>query len=279
MAAPFFFFADVAFDRPEHFTQGGRGKKYSDFPKKRRDRRRGFLQKFGLDERAHGLLKQVFWRGKMSAPVGIQDEIKLSGRSVPSGRAFNARAAVVSRKGGFFGRSFSKLGRSTLQGHPTIMTMKQISSVWMVASIFFAMVASAAERQALHGHVPEAVARLHLQPIGRLPATNRLHLAIGLPLRNREPLANLLEQLYDPASTNYHHYLTPPEFAESFGPAQEDYQAVIAFATTNGLTVTGTYANRTLLDVNGSVADIEKVFHITGQWNVHAAFSSPRMSA
>jgi len=30
--------------------------------------------------------------------------------------------------------------------------------------------------------VPEAVARFNLQPLGRLPTTNRLHLAIGLPL-------------------------------------------------------------------------------------------------
>jgi len=44
----------------------------------------------------------------------------------------------------------------------------------------------AAERQVLHGHVPAAVARFNLQPTGQLPATNRLALAIGLPLRNPE---------------------------------------------------------------------------------------------
>ncbi|MGD0746075.1 MAG: protease pro-enzyme activation domain-containing protein, partial [Verrucomicrobiota bacterium] len=115
----------------------------------------------------------------------------------------------------------------------------------------------------LRGHVPPAVARLNLQPTGRLPATNRLHLAIGLPLRNREALTNLIQQLYDPASPNYHQYLTPEQFTAQFGPTEQDYQKVIAFAKRNGLTVTGTSANRVLLDVSGSVADIEKVFQVT----------------
>ena len=34
----------------------------------------------------------------------------------------------------------------------------------------------------LHGHVPEVTR--HLTAIGRLPATNELHLAIGVPLRD-----------------------------------------------------------------------------------------------
>ena len=32
------------------------------------------------------------------------------------------------------------------------------------------------------------------------------------------------------ASPNFHHYLTPEQFTEKFGPSQEDYQAVIDFA-------------------------------------------------
>src|ERR1017187_6817726 len=73
---------------------------------------------------------------------------------------------------------------------------------------------SALAQRVLHGHVPEAIARFHLQPTGRLAGTNRLDLAIELPLRNPEALANLLHQLYDPGSTNYHRYLTPAQFAD-----------------------------------------------------------------
>ena len=122
---------------------------------------------------------------------------------------------------------------------------------------------SATAQQILYGHVPETVARLHLRPIGRLPATNRLHLAIGLPFRNKEALTNLLQQLFDPRSANYRHYLTPQQFTDAFEPTEQDYQAVINFAKTNGLEVVGTYDNRILLDVSGKVSDIERVFHVT----------------
>jgi kumamolisin len=63
-----------------------------------------------------------------------------------------------------------------------------------------------------------------------METTKRLDLAIGLPLRNREALTHLLEQLYNPASPKYRQYLTPQQFAEKFGPSEEDYQVVIAFA-------------------------------------------------
>jgi hypothetical protein len=122
---------------------------------------------------------------------------------------------------------------------------------------------SGTAQQVLHGHVPEAVTRLHLHPVGRLPSTNHLRLAIGLPLRNTEALTSLLQQLYDPASTNYHHYLTPQQFTERFGPTKQDYQAVIAFAKANALQVVGTHSNRLLLDVSGIVSDVETAFHVT----------------
>jgi subtilase family serine protease len=132
-----------------------------------------------------------------------------------------------------------------------------------VAILLFATSVQAAGRQALRGHVPRAIADLNLQPVGLLPGTNRLHLAIGLPLRNQEALGALLQQLYDPASPNYRHYLTPAQFAERFGPTPADYQVLIDFAKANGLRITRTHPNRVVLDVEGSVADIERVLHVT----------------
>src|SRR5208282_3058253 len=55
----------------------------------------------------------------------------------------------------------------------------------------------------------------------------------------------------------------PEQFADQFGPTEQDYQALIAFTKANGLTVTATHPNRIVLDVRGSVTDIEKAFHVT----------------
>jgi hypothetical protein len=103
----------------------------------------------------------------------------------------------------------------------------------------------------------------------RLQGGAHLDLAIGLPLRNREALTNLLQQIADPSSPNFRHYLSADEFAASFGPSPEDYQAVINFAMAHGLTIKRTHANRTLLDVTGSVADIEKALHVHMQVYQH----------
>ena len=127
----------------------------------------------------------------------------------------------------------------------------------------FTMSAQSTPVQHLHGSVPEAVARFHLQPAGPLSSTKRLTLAIGLPLRNETELDDLLRQIYDPASPKFRQYLTPEQFTERFGPTDQDYQAVIDFAEANGLTVTGTHPNRAVVEVSGTVAAIERTFHLT----------------
>ena len=128
-------------------------------------------------------------------------------------------------------------------------------------SIFLATPGNAVELQTVRGHIPSVVAKLF--PTGRLPASQRVELAIGMPLRNKEALTNLLQALYDPASPSFHQYLTGQEFTDKFGPTEQDYEALIAFARANNLTVTAKHPNRVLLDVSGSVADIEKALHLT----------------
>ncbi|HEV2391593.1 MAG TPA: S53 family peptidase [Verrucomicrobiae bacterium] len=143
------------------------------------------------------------------------------------------------------------------------MDSKSLGLVVCVLELFScSRAAPAAETATLRGHVPEVIKRLNLQPVGRLPAAQRLNLAIGLPLRNQSALTNLLQQLYDPSSANFHRYLTPEQFTQQFGPTEADYQAVLHFAQTNGFVVTSTFTHRQLVDVSAAVSDIEKTFHI-----------------
>ncbi|MDB6067805.1 MAG: putative Tripeptidyl-peptidase [Pedosphaera sp.] len=148
---------------------------------------------------------------------------------------------------------FQKSTRQLLTGNFVVATF---------AALFLLSATSAwaAGLKVLDGHVPAVVARL--QPVDRLPGSTHLELAIGLHVRNGEMLTNLLQQIYDPASVNYRHYLTSAQFAANFGPTEEDYQAVIGFAKANGLTVGATHSNRILLEIGGTVADIEKAFHV-----------------
>ncbi|MGA2864224.1 MAG: protease pro-enzyme activation domain-containing protein [Verrucomicrobiota bacterium] len=129
--------------------------------------------------------------------------------------------------------------------------------------------ARAAPRQLLAGHRPAAAAQA--QPVGRLPGELRLNLAVGLPLRNRQELADLLDQLYDPASPSYRQWLTVEQFTERFGPTEQDYRAVLAFLGAQGLEITATFPNRMLIDVAGTVAQIERAFHVALRLYPHPA--------
>jgi hypothetical protein len=122
-------------------------------------------------------------------------------------------------------------------------------------------------RKNLPGHVPAVVRQL--APKGRVSATNQLSLALGLPLRNRPVLDDLLRQIYDPQSTNFHKFLTTSDFTARFGPTEGDYQAAIKFAESNGLRVSANHPNRVVLDVEGNPAQVEQAFHVTLRTYAH----------
>ena len=138
----------------------------------------------------------------------------------------------------------------------------------------------AGERVVLPGLVPPIV--MTLSPVGQLPATNRLELAIGLALRNQSALAVKLRDIYDASSTNFHRYLTPQEFTANYGPTEADYQKVLEFARSNGLLVVRTYDNRQLVDVSATVATIDHAFQITlfnyQHPTEHRLFYAPKMA-
>jgi hypothetical protein len=141
-----------------------------------------------------------------------------------------------------------------------------IALVFALAMIFLSPEVVAQQTPGLHylrGHVPRAITRFHLRSLNNLPETNQLAIDISLPPRNEQALGDLLKQIYDPKSPNYHHYLTPEEFTAQFGPSQQDYDTVVQFVRSNGLTVARTDSNRTLIDITGNVGSIEKAFHTT----------------
>lgn len=131
-------------------------------------------------------------------------------------------------------------------------------TLWLAAAALSP--ALAANRKVLPGHVPSAVARM--QPTGRVPSNQVIRLALGLPLREPQALDALLTELYRPGSPNYRRYLTPQEFTERFGPSEADYQVLMQFARTNGMTIAATHSNRLLLDVTAPAAAIEKAFQL-----------------
>ena len=108
----------------------------------------------------------------------------------------------------------------------------------IAAIVSVATVKSQAQSMLTH-HMREVTRSGEVRPVGHLPSEQIMHLDLVLPLRDQAGLDRFLSEVYDPTSSSYRHYLTPTEFTARFGPTQQDYDAVVRFAQSHGLSVTG----------------------------------------
>lgn len=142
-------------------------------------------------------------------------------------------------------------------------SLKSTALVCVVAYLLFALPCLAqSSYQTLHNHVPRAISNGQAKRVEPMSATQRLKLSIVLPLRNQADLTSFLTRLNDPSSPDYHHYLSVDQFTDQYGPASADYQAVVAYAQANGLTITDLSKNRLIVPMQGTVHQIEKAFNV-----------------
>jgi subtilase family serine protease len=136
--------------------------------------------------------------------------------------------------------------------------------VLLCATVLLFVVEGQAHAQSLMTrHVREANLKGQAQFVSRLPETQSMRIDIVLPLRDQAGLDSFLRDLYDPSSPSYRHFLTVQEFTAKFGPTQQDYDAVIRYAKTNGLSVVGGSRDGMDVQAEGSVGNIERAFHVS----------------
>jgi subtilase family serine protease len=149
---------------------------------------------------------------------------------------------------------------------------RRIGRFWFVAAALLSAASIAAQAQTLMTHhVREAVRNGQAQAVGRLPASQTLQLDIVLPIRDQAGLEAFLSEVNDPASFSYRRFLTPAEFTARFGPTQQDYDAVLNFAKSNGLSVVGGSRDGMEVQVKGPVSAIEAAFHVSMHTYQHPA--------
>ncbi|MGC2822153.1 MAG: S53 family peptidase [Candidatus Sulfotelmatobacter sp.] len=139
----------------------------------------------------------------------------------------------------------------------------QIALVCAILFSLFTIPGQAQSQPLLTRHVRDSVINGQAQFVGKLSATQTLGFDIVLPLRDRAGLQSFVQEVQDPASPFYHQFLTPQEVIARFGPSQEDWDTLVAFAKASGFEIiSGTREERDLR-LTGTVANIEKAFHVT----------------
>jgi subtilase family serine protease len=67
--------------------------------------------------------------------------------------------------------------------------------------------------------------------------------------------------LQNPASPNFHKWLSAAEFGQKFGVAQADIQAITDWLKSHGFTVNSVYPSKILVDFSGNAGQVRMAFH------------------
>jgi uncharacterized protein (TIGR03437 family) len=119
----------------------------------------------------------------------------------------------------------------------------------------------ASQRTILRGQLP-AKARAQYDQ-GRVAASFPMP-AMAIHLKpsaaQTAALQQLLAEQQDPTSPNYHKWLTPEQYAESFGASQADVDTVKAWLESQGFTVGQVARARNWIEFSGTAAQVQSAF-------------------
>ena len=85
-------------------------------------------------------------------------------------------------------------------------------------------------------------------------------LQLQRPPEQEQALKEFIDQLHNPASPNFHRWLSAQEFGEKFGPAPEDLNAITTWLQSHGFQVNMVYPSGMLIDFSGSAGQVREAF-------------------
>jgi hypothetical protein len=118
--------------------------------------------------------------------------------------------------------------------------------------------AAGAGREKLPGH--EGVVPPGATLVGPAPTSTALPLTVTLKPRDPTALAAEVQAVSDPGSADYHHFLSPTQFAQQFGATPATIAQVTGSLRQEGLTVGTPSATGLSLPVSGTVAQVQSAF-------------------
>jgi len=115
--------------------------------------------------------------------------------------------------------------------------------------------------QALPNHHPAwASAKNDFGPTSPGLPLDHLTLVLARSSAQEEALKKLLADQQNPASPDYHRWLTPAEMGKRFGPSDQDIEATRNWLQSQGLHVNWVASSRMFIGFGGSAADVGRAF-------------------
>jgi subtilase family serine protease len=131
----------------------------------------------------------------------------------------------------------------------------------------------------------EANAQNDRGPVADDFVMEHMMLQLQRPPEREQAVRQFIDQLHDSTSPNFHRWLTANEFGQTYGPAQEDLDAVTGWLQARGFTVNSVYPSGMLIDFSGAAGQVSEAFHteihyleVNGRQHI-ANMSDPRVPA
>jgi len=117
------------------------------------------------------------------------------------------------------------------------------------------------QRVTLTGHVhPKALLENDQGRVSPSLELSFVTLALAPSTSQKADLSQFLIEQQTTGSPNYHHWLTPEQYADRFGASSSDIGKITAWLQSEGLTVTSVARGRNWIAVNGTAAQVEAAF-------------------
>jgi len=120
---------------------------------------------------------------------------------------------------------------------------------------------STVSAQALANNTPGFVKKA--KDLGEADLGAMMTATVWLKLHNENLLDRLTSDQYNKKSPGFHKWITQGDFNANFSPTAQEVKAVSNFLSAHGLAVVETAENNFYVKVQGTVADMEKTFHVS----------------
>jgi kumamolisin len=110
----------------------------------------------------------------------------------------------------------------------------------------------------LLGHIPQAVKAL--SDMGKFDDQQVLPVTITLHLNNEDELDAKIADMYNPASSSFHQFLTADQFRARYAPTEEQVANEKSFLEAQGISVQSVSENRVLIHAQANVETYNRVF-------------------
>jgi subtilase family serine protease len=114
---------------------------------------------------------------------------------------------------------------------------------------------------------------------------DHMQLLLKRPAETEAALVAHIDALHDPASPEFHNWMSAAELGVKYGPAASDVAAVASWLGSHGFEVSSIPAGRMMIDFSGTAAQVREAFHteihqISADGVTHIAnMSNPRIPA